>query len=494
MGESRSRETPAAAAGTPRALTAGVTFRALPLALHFVLPFVLPFVPAFTALAVIAPGAASAQGIRAMTLPEALSTARAHQPSLRAALARVAAAAAETRISRAQWQPSFGATVQAFEGTTNNTTALFVGAPKLDLPRIGGTKTDDVGSWSPSTSTLAAVGGTQEVFDFGRIAAQAAVADAALQAERHRADGERLRVDLLVREAYYGVEGAHAVARAARDAHTRAQAHRDLAAASVRSGMHAPIELTRAEADLARFDVGQRRAEGALRGAQTVFAAAVGVDDAQLDAVGAPEEAPPPPDVDEAVTRALARAPELREARVRVAGAETAARAIGAELRPDLALTATLSGRIGTAQPSGGPIADKDGPWPAVPNWDVGLVLRWPLWDGVVRARRDAATGRADVARADLATLSREAAAAVERAYVDLDVARATLVSLGRAVDAALANGAQADARFKAGLGTSLELADAEALRTDAEIQLAVGRFDVLRARAVLVRLLAEEL
>ena len=69
-----------------------------------------------------------------------------------------------------------------------------------------------------------------------------------------------------------------------------------------------------------------------------------------------------------------------------------------------------------------------------------------------------------------------------------LQVNQAALVSLGRAVDAAHANYAQAEARFKAGLGTSLELADAEAVRTDAEIQLAVGEFEARRARAALTR------
>jgi outer membrane protein len=442
----------------------------------------------------VAADEAAPTAARAMSLPDALAYARAHQPSLRAALARVAASAADTRIARAQWQPSFGATAQAFEGTTNNTTAESLGSPKVDLPRIGGTKTDDLAHWSPSTSTLVAVGGSQEIFDFGRIAAQAAVADAAHEGERHRADAERLRVDLMVREAFYGVEGAHAVARAAKDAFARALVHRDMAAASVKSGLHAPIELTRAEADLARFDVGQLRAEGGVLSAETVFAAAVGVDDPLLDAVGAPGAASLAPAVDAAVARALERDPSLREARTRIVGAEDTARAIGAELRPDLALTGTFSGRIGTATPSGGPVDDKYGPLPSVPNWDVGLVLRWPLWDAVVGARRDAAASRAEVARAELATLCVQDIAAVRGAYVDLQIAQATLGSLARAVDAALANGAQADARFKAGLGTSLELADAEALRTDAEIQLAVGRFDVLRARAVLTRLLAEEL
>ena len=169
------------------------------------------------------------------------------------------AAAADARVPRAQWLPAFGATVQAFAGTVNNSTASYLGVPEVDLPRIGGTPAGASKSWKPSTSTLAAIGGGQEVFDFGRIAAQSAVADVAYETERHRADAERLRVDLLVRETYYGVHGARAILSAAEDAYQRAGIHRDMAAAGVKSGLQAPIELTRAEADLTRFDVGRVR-------------------------------------------------------------------------------------------------------------------------------------------------------------------------------------------------------------------------------------------
>ena len=115
------------------------------------------------------------------------------------------AVGAERAISRAQWLPHVAATVQAIEGTSNNTTASYVGASGLDIPRIGGTPvTSGEGNWRPSTSTLAAVGLTQEIFDFGRIAAQAGVADAAYEAEGHSARTDARRVDLLVRDAFYG--------------------------------------------------------------------------------------------------------------------------------------------------------------------------------------------------------------------------------------------------------------------------------------------------
>jgi outer membrane protein len=431
--------------------------------------------------------------IRAMTLDEALRYAREHQPSLQSALARVAAAAADTRIARAQWLPTFGATLQAIEGTTNNSTASYVSEREVAIPRIGGTAVRGTGTFTPSASTFAAVGAGQEVFDFGRIAAQAAVADVAYEAERDRAGAERLRVELLVKEAYFGVQGARAILRAAEEAYARARVHRDMAAAAVKTGLHAPIELTRAEADLTRFDVGRIRAGGSLDAARVVFAAAVGLDERMLDASG---EAPPPrpaPALDDGLKLTLERDPALLEARARVRGAEAQTRAIGAELRPDLALTATFSQRGGAATPSSGPVSPDYGPLPTVPNWDLGLVLRWPIYDPVVAARRRAAAARIDVARSDLAALAQQESAAVQQGYEAVAVAQAALVGLERAVDAAHANYAQAEARFKAGLGTSLELADAEAVRTDAEIQLAVGRYDVLRARALLARFLGEE-
>ena len=427
-----------------------------------------------------------------MTLEQALAYVRLHQPLLRSALARVAAAAADSRVPRAQWLPTVGATAQAFAGTMNNTTATYVGVPEVDIPRIGGTPVNSTGHWAPDGSTLIGVGVGQEVFDFGRIAAQAAAADLLYETERHRADAELLRVDLLVKDAYYGVQGGHAILRAAEDAYRRSGVHRDMAAAGVKSGLHAPIALTRAEADLTRFDVGRLRAEGALRTAQAVFAAAVGIDEPLLDGGGEPEPMSPVPPLEESLRQAVAKAPVFEEARARVRSAEAAARAIAAETRPDLSFTATFSGRAGTATPSSGSISDRYGPLPLVPNWDVGLLLRWPLLDPVVAARRDAASSIAEVARADVAVVSQRERGAIQEAYVSIEVSQAALISLARAVDAATANYAQAEARFKAGLGTSLELADAEALRTDAEIQLAVGQFDAHRARAALSRLVGE--
>ena len=147
----------------------------------------------------------------------------------------------------------------------------------------------------------------------------------------------------------------------------------------------------------------------------------------------------------------------------------------------------------GGATPNSGPQATYGGWLPDVPNWDIGLILRWPLYDGVIAARQRASAAQEAAFSSDLEAISQQESAAIQLAYVTTEVARAQLTSLQRAVDAARANYAQAEARFKSGLGTALELADAEYLRTDAEIQLAGGQFELSRARAVLGKLIAEE-
>jgi outer membrane protein TolC len=123
----------------------------------------------------------------------------------------------------------------------------------------------------------------------------------------------------------------------------------------------------------------------------------------------------------------------------------------------------------------------------------VGLVLTWKVFDEGVLARRAAAQQYEEAYAEDLALARLNASTAAEQSYSALDVARQALPALQRAVEAGQANYAQAEARFRAGLGTSLELADAEAIRTDTEIQLALGQFERDRARARLARAIAEE-
>ncbi len=434
------------------------------------------------------------QPARAMTMAEALAYAHVHQPAIRAALARVSARMEEARIPSGQWLPTVAVTAQAFGTTANNTTATYVQPPFIDLPRIGATPTTTTGSFSPYASTLVGAGVLQEVFDFGRIGAERAAADAQVQVEKHRADAARLDIDFGVEEAYFSVSAAKAIVRASDEAYERSRVHRELAKRGVDSGLRSPIELTRAEADLEHFDVGRVRARGGVAVAESVLSAAIGAPDPVIDIAGEPPRATDMPALPEALALAQQRDPRLAEAVAELRASEERTRAVGAELRPNVSLTATLSGRAGGAPPSSGPAPSGDGWIPSVPNWDAGLLFSWPLFDGAITARRSAARSMEDVRRQDVDVYREAEVAAVRQAYVHFQVANAALGALGNAVTAAHANYDQADARFRAGMGNAVELADAESIRTDAEIQLALGQFELARTRAAFGRAIAEGL
>ncbi|HEV8548110.1 MAG TPA: TolC family protein [Polyangiaceae bacterium] len=422
-----------------------------------------------------------------------MAFAREHHPVGRAALARVTGREAATRIPQADWYPTAGVSAQLFAATANNSTGTYVGPGVLDIPRIGGTRSVEHGTFKPYPSTFLGIGASQELFDFGRIAARTAALDALVKVERQRAQDDFLTIGYDVQEAYFAVFAAKAILKASNDAYDRSKVHRDMADAGVKSGLRSPIELARADADLARFEIGRVRAEGGVTTAQVVFAAAVAVPEARLDIADAPPTPRELPPLDSSIREALGRDPAVLAAVAELEAEEARTRAIGAELRPNLALTATLSGRAGGAPPSGnGEVPWGEGWAPSVPNWDVGVVLSLPLFDGTIGARQDTSRALAKVREQELAVARERDTAAIRRSYVSVGVAREVLPGLARAVDAARANYAQADARFRSGLGTSVELADAEELRAAAEIQLALGQFELARARASFGRAIAE--
>ena len=449
-----------------------------------------------TAIALVSPvsRALEDRAVPTVTLQEALAYARDRQPRIKSALAEYQARRAEARVPRAQWLPQIGATAQAFLATSNNTTASYLGVPEMDLPRIGGSKstTQATATWSPSGSTLAGIGVGQEVYDFGRISALITVADAFAAMAKANADDVGLDVALGVEEAFHGVLAGKAVLAATQDAYKRAVTHRDYAQAGTKSGMRPPIDLTRAQADVSALQVRLIQATTGLEASRAALAAAMGSDQLEVDATDTPPDLSSAPAFADAMRTAAQRNPAILAALSRLDAQHAAVSAVTRELLPNIVASASLTGRAGGAAPTSGDTPYGGGWLPDVANWHVGLILQWNLFDATVLARRSAAKAHEDAARADLDLARMAVGLAAERAYLDLDAALKTLPGLQEAVDAAKANQAQADARFKAGLGTVVELADAEALLTNSQLEFAVGQFTVARARAALGRVMAQ--
>jgi outer membrane protein len=437
--------------------------------------------------------AAESRAVPAMTLREATAYARIHQPRLRAAIARLDAVKADADVTRARWQPTILAAAQILATTTNNTTGSYVSMPSFDNPRVSATRAESpsTASLTPAASTLVGLGARQEVYDFGRITAAAAADDLRADAERYSLGATRLVVDYDVAEAYFAVYASKGVLDASDKAYARAVVHRDMAKVGVESGLRRPIELTRAEAELDRYELQRIRGRRTVAAAQAVLAAAIGSPDPLVDTAAEP---PAPSDVPslDAISALAERTPEYRAALARIRAQEKTTHAIETELRPNLFLTGAISGNAGGSLPSSGDAAPAHGLLPVVPNWDVGLVLSWPLFDATVSARADRSRAQEGVQREEASTVRERLVLEIEQAYLDVTAARDALPVLRRALDAAVANYDQANFRFTGGLGNAVELADAEDLRTNAEIDLALGTFEIARARAALERAVAE--
>ncbi len=432
-----------------------------------------------------------------ITLKDALDYALKNQPAVKAALAEVAARLTAVEIPRGQWLPTVGLTVQLLGGTANNTTASYLNEAWTPTPRVGGTTSTNAqnAKWSPEPSTFAGLGVTQEVFDFFRIASEIAAADALVAVQQRSAEAQTLDVRLGVEEAYFAVYSAKQILKATDEAYTRGALQFEMAQAGVVSGLRPPIDRTRTEAQQARFDVARIRARGAMRTAQALLAAAVGSPALALDIADTPPTPADLPPLDVALQHALQKEPGLQAAMAQIQAQEEATKAAFAQLRPDIFAIGTINGRAGGSTPSGSaPIPNGDGWLPSVPNWQVGILLSWPIFEGTFWAKAKASQQVEAVRREQAGIVRQQLLARVENAYVSVVVAREALPRIRKSLEAAQANYAQADARFRTGLGSVTDLADAASLWVEAQTDLAIGEFELARSRATFGRAVAEEL
>jgi outer membrane protein TolC len=440
-----------------------------------------------------------AVNLPSMTLDEALSFARKNNPRMTAQAARVAASAERAREPEAAWGTRFGATAQVVGSTNNNSATNWLSSKgAVEFPRIAGTgflqERGEI-DWKPYLNTAVGVTGEKRLFDFGRTAAETAAADALTDVERARSEDVSLVVDLLVRETYQAVLSARAVVEVAREAAARATVHRDDARARVTQGMRSRIEQERAEADLARFEVSLVRASGGLYAAQAAFAAAVGVKAPLLDAGASRTQTEQTheaeePSIETALREAAKRDPATRAALLQARAASARVHAAEVQTRPEIWVIGTVNTAAGGA-PRETPRNDQTwsyGAVPWIPDYFLGAVLGWRFHDPVLDARTETARSEEAAFAAEIAVVEQERVAIVEQAWIGLDVARKALPALERAVAAARSNYQQAETRFQSGLGTAVELADAEGLRVTAELEQVQGRFEVERARARLTR------
>ena len=126
------------------------------------------------------------------------------------------------------------------------------------------------------------------------------------------------------------------------------------------------------------------------------------------------------------------------------------------------------------------------------PTWNIQGLLSVPLWDGGMRyGQLRSARASEDVAAEQLEALRRQATIQVEQAQRQLVVAETSDKVAREQRDLAAQNDQMTQTAYMAGQGTSLELVTASEAHRQAELNLALQDFGVVKARILAILALA---
>jgi outer membrane protein TolC len=382
-----------------------------------------------------------------------------------AASQRVTAAGA--RIGAAQF------TVDAADGARLPVVGVSAGVsqrsavPEFAAP-VGGPGTEPVVIFPNIESTYAAsIGVKQPLYAGGGIEAGREAARHGLAAAASAQDLTLLGLRYEARVGYWWAVATDAALGAAQAQERRALRLLDDARALRGAGMAVDADVLGAEARsaAAQLDIVRRQTELSTRLADLRSLLGVAGDvELELADRGTRELPPMPAALDELLAAASQGRPELAIADARVAELLATGRAVNAARKPSLGLAAQWD----VARPNSRYLPQED-VWND--SWSIGLLASWTLFDGE-RTLSDAAAVRAEAQAlaADRDELARQVRLQVETARLSLAAALEAVGSADASRAAAAAREEASRERYAAGLAPIVEMLDAQAELSDAEV------------------------
>jgi outer membrane protein TolC len=421
---------------------------------------------------------AGAQPRAALTPAQAVEAALKSYPSIRVSREQIQAASAGIALARTAYLPRVDAFAQANRATRNNIFGLLL--PQSVIPSISGPV---LGSNNSGTVWGSALGGlvTWEPFDFGLRHANLAAAEAARVQSEATLKRTQFETALAATDAYLTLAAAQETVRAAQAGVDRAESVLKTITALVNAQLRAGADQSRSDAELAAARTQFIRAESAVAVARATLAQFTGGEPAQLS-IAAPgllrmPAGQAPQVLDPAANpRMVEQAAAIEEARAQL-------KAIERSYFPRFYAQASVYARGTGAEVSGARLGGVNGLAPTVANAAAGFSVTFPIMDlAAIRARETAqsATIRAQAARAD--QIARELKAEWNRATAAYDGARRIAANTPVQVKAARDATQQATARYQSGLANVDEVAEAQRLLTQSEIDDALARLNVWRA------------
>jgi outer membrane protein len=403
-----------------------------------------------------------AQGtpVDTLTIERAVELALQHHPSLRAAEADVRAASAGRTLALSTYFPSV-----TFNASGSHTEGVFVFNPAVPA------------RYQIYSSYTGGLSAQQVLFDFGKTIGKVSANSSFTEAATADYISAREQVILNVQVAYFGLLASRRVAAVMQEAVVQAQKHLTQAKAFYAVGRRPQFDVTKAEVDLANANVNLIRANNTMQVAQVQLENAIGIEPPRPYAVRELLLYPASEvSMDSAKSEALRRRPELAAARARVEGNRALARAAWSQHLPTLSAVGawTWNG----FQPA-----------PLYPRWNAGLQFSLPLFLGFsVQAQVQQADATADAAQAALDTQIQSVMLDVEQAYLGLKEAGERRVATAKLVEQAEQNFILADRQYVAGVGTPLDVTDAQVSRSNAQITNIQALYDYITSLVKLRR------
>jgi outer membrane protein TolC len=381
---------------------------------------------------------------RPITVDEAVAIALEYQPNIRARLGDYAAAKFRVDQALAPLLPQFSAAVTT---SRSQTTTLSTSVTGVTTPISVGREFEQTLAMNVTMSQL--------LFDFGKNAASVEASRKLADVAMEDVELQRQLITQSVKQAYTNINFAQRLIRVNQQALQRAELNLRSARGFFEVGTRPKSDVTRAEVDVANARVDVIRARNAERIARVALNVAMGLDaNTPTQVLDSLVYQPSNMDRVRLMDTALKQRPESRQARLRAEAAEAQMKRTFRDFFPDITGSATFGGIRTTLDEA----------------WSMSLSLSWSIFDGGNRiARYKEAKANLDAAQARAKATELDIQRDVEQTQITVNEAEERIQAAQKAVQSAQENFRLAQGRFDAGVGTILELTDAQLALTQTQ-------------------------
>ncbi len=318
---------------------------------------------------------------------------------------------------------------------------------------------------------------SQLITDFGRTQNLAASASLSAKAEQQNALATKQQILLAVNQAFFNALQTHAVLKVAEQTVNARQVVADQIGALAKNKLKSDLDLSFANVNLAQAKLLLLDAQNNDKAALANLSAVLGYPNLQDFVLQDAGEAgaPPPADIDGLINTAFMTRPELLALDFEYRSAQKFKTAERDLMLPSLRAVGTVGGA---------PVRNDH-----LPSWygAVGANLDVPIFSGFLySARAHEADLRSQAARDRLADLRNRISRDVRTSWLSANNAFQRLAVSQQLLEQAQLGLELAQARYKLGLGSIVELSQAQLQATQAEIGSAQAGYDYRLALAVL--------